>query len=256
MTDEHIIPEEIGGRPDFTIRVCRACNNDLGSRVDSKLTRHVGLRFMAMSAGCFAKRNDRLEGFVNLKDGRQLAGHCYWEELQTSIKPGTRSFRVAFDPKRVQPDGSRWVSEKNHSANSAPPCINVLRDEMIAGTGLPFDSGAGEPIQPAMLKIVLGAIHYALGSGVTSLAGFDSIRHSIASEWDSKISKSWVDVQPPIPCDQGKHLVWFGCEDGKILDAGAILWGKVASRFSISDFGRRIASHAIEIVAPRRWNSV
>jgi hypothetical protein len=257
MTDEHVIPEEIGGRADFTIRVCKRCNNQLGTRVDSKLTRHVGLRFMAMRAGCYAKRNDRLESLVVLQDGTSLFGHSYWEELPSNGPTSTtRKFRVAFDPKPHQPDGTRWLSEMNPNAAHATSKVRILRENMIARTVLPFDSGAGVPIQPAMLKIVLGAIHYTFGPTVSSLSAFDIVRASIAGRWDSKIASAWTSVVPPVPCEENCHLVWFSCEDGTSFEAGVILWSKVASRFSISDFRVPLESKAISIRAPIRWKTI
>lgn len=77
ITDEHVIPQCIGGDQRTVIGVCKRCNSEAGDCVDAWVGRHSWLRSMAFSCGKLMNRQERHESTAVLKDGRRLVGHFY-----------------------------------------------------------------------------------------------------------------------------------------------------------------------------------
>src|SRR5206468_10161104 len=105
LTEEHVIPQCIGGSDSTTIWVCQKCNSSMGSKVDPLLTRHAFLRSRALCYGTLIGRQERQPTTATLRDGRTLEGYFHWLPVEDGI-------RVGFTPLKTQPDGTTWISDK------------------------------------------------------------------------------------------------------------------------------------------------
>src|SRR5438876_7397452 len=92
MSDEHVFPRSIGGDNRTVIQVCRRCNSTVGHTVDSFVSKHSWLRILAFSSGCLMKRQERHESVGVLRDGRQLVGRFYLNQVSGA------EVTVGFEP--------------------------------------------------------------------------------------------------------------------------------------------------------------
>src|SRR5438309_9449900 len=80
MSDEHVIPEVIGGDQRSVIQARKPCNNYMGARVDSALARHSYVRILALIKGLSKKSPNHVEKHpsqARLKNGTWLDGYCF-----------------------------------------------------------------------------------------------------------------------------------------------------------------------------------
>jgi hypothetical protein len=126
LTDEHVIPRCIGGDERFVIRVCKPCNDTAGHRLDARLCAFTGLRALGWATGNVMTRHERHPSTGVLIDGRTLDGYFYW------IVEGNDQFRPAFQPKKLQADGTIWIAlTPGVDVSKLPRGYNVYSEDML-----------------------------------------------------------------------------------------------------------------------------
>lgn len=232
LTDEHVVPESIGGDSRTVIRVCKPCNNTIGGNVDALLSGDGWMRMNGLYAGAVAKRQDRLETTTTLKDGRKLEGQFYFIPTDKGVRHG-------FEPKKHQPDGTTWLSEEVETDfDSLPANINVFRRDMVEYWGYYFPPARSSGMEPAMLKILLGIIFLDQGQTVVASSAFNVIRSSLGGTVHPDITFTWLDK--PMRWEDStvrnhEHAVYFECTDGSLFRGGVALFG-TGIKFKISNF--------------------
>jgi HNH endonuclease len=232
LTDEHVIPESIGGDSRTLIRVCKPCNNSVGRDVDTMLSSNGWMRINGLFARGIAKRQDRLESTTTLKDGRKLEGYFFVIQTDKGTLP-------AFEPKKYQSDGTIWLSEdvvKNHE--SLPVEINIFRRDMVEYWGLDCPPERLGGMEPAMVKVLMGIIYMDQGQSVVSSSSFDVLRSSLGGTLHPNIAYTWLE-KPMTWGDSTvknhEHAVYFKCVDQKLFLAGVALFG-TGITFQIQNF--------------------
>jgi HNH endonuclease len=251
MTDEHVIPRAIGGDHQTVIRTCRRCNNDAGSKLDTLICRHSGLRATAMCSGQLMTRHERHESTARLKDGTRLLGCFYW------IKVDNKSARVGFEPDKIQPDQSQWVSEHGcKDIAKLPSNINVYREEMLDAASYTFTAPSDGGLEPAMVKILLGISYMAWGTDVLRQPAFDSLRDCLMGTLHPRVTVSWVDSREdlnsklPFEVLTGQHTIWGECTDDGTFRGGVSLFGTVIAEIAVSEFGYVLQGRCLSVPIP------
>jgi len=235
MTDEHVIPLAVGGRPEFVIPVCVECNSRCGHDLDAGLARHTFLRFMSTKLGRLAKRQEKHKSEIILHDGRSLSGLVYWEDT------GDGKAALHYEPKPLQTDGSKWLSEHNPNAKmQLPSHVNVLKDDMVDKYSLEFEDPSKLGLEPAMIKILLGTMHLAHGEPITVHDSFNIFRDALVGTLGDRLGTFWVEsleghVTDPRPNEE--HLVWGGCPTGNSFRGGVSLFARFSMIVKVNGFG-------------------
>jgi hypothetical protein len=185
------------------------------------------------------RRQERHPSTAVLTDRRTLVGHFY------SIEVGDGKVRPGFEPQRVQPDGSVWISEHAcHDVARLPAHINVYREDMLDKASITATPGAGSGLEPAMVKILLGMSYWGRGQEALMLLGFDVMREYIKGISSGRISVIWVDSLDiinakglPFEIKKDDHTVWGECADSKTFIGGVSLFGRIIAEIRIKDFG-------------------
>jgi hypothetical protein len=239
LTDEHVIPQCIGGDRRTVIRVCQPCNSNAGTRIDSQISRFSGLRIMGFWSGNVMKRQERHESHAILKDGRELDGQFYW------IPAGKNQYRVGFEPCRVQSDGSKWISESGwKDPQKLPAGINLYRQNMLSSASWQFEDPATAGLEPAVVKILLGMLYQCHGPEIVRHRSFDVFRSSLTGAVPSAIGFSWVRSLDelrnnwPFQVNDMEHTIWGGCLNGNLFKGGVSLFGKVIVEITVLWFGQ------------------
>ena len=93
MTDEHIIPQSIGGHHWCLIRVCKKCNSNVGSHIDILLSQHAPFRLMGtLTQKKLLHKDDRHESKVMLNQGGLLKGYSHFRKVDK------QKFIPSFNP--------------------------------------------------------------------------------------------------------------------------------------------------------------
>jgi hypothetical protein len=253
LTEEHVIPQSIGGDARTVIKVCARCNSLAGNTVDSWVSKHSWLRAIALCSGNLMKRQERHESTAILKDGRRLVGHLYW------VPVGRDGTCPAFQPRRVQPDGSRWVSEKAcRDQAKIPAHINVYREEMLEWASFTAARPEGANLEPAMVKILLGISYLVRGMDVAMSPGFDIMRNCLTGMLDPRVTVTWAASLEelnkkglPIEVKITEHTIWAECADGRTLIGGVSLFGRIIAEIKIADFGSALPGRCLAV--ENRW---
>jgi hypothetical protein len=236
MSDEHVIPASIGGK--LVIRACRACNSRLGERIDPLLTRQILVRLMAAETGSALSSHDRIRGGVKLKDGRVVEGFLSISFLDRG------TFALECDPVKVQADGSQWIHARA-SNPQLPPEINVLKVEDVESTYFePTDPTEVE--SPAIVKIVLGVLYYALGSTIIQRPEFNVLRSCLSGTMCPEVVVTPLPLRPNAPEEVGTHFVYAECEDGRTLRGGVSIFGRIKYELRIERFGCHFPGRSME----------
>lgn len=243
MTDEHVIPQSIGGDERTIIRVCKPCNNKVGHTIDTLLSSDGWLRLNGLFSGSIANRNSRLESTTTLKDGRQLEGYIHFLVVEQRIVP-------AFEPKKNQLDGSVWLSEKViKDQQSLPPDIKIFRPDMVKYWGFDCPPVRVRGIEPALVKILLGMIYMDQGEDVVSAPAFNAIRFCLSGTLHETVACNWLDS--PMTWDDStvrnhEHAIWFECSASGIFKAGIVLFG-IGMNVAIEDFDCRLPNRCCRL---------
>lgn len=222
LTDEHVIPQAIGGDSRTLIRVCKPCNSRIGRDIDAKLSGDGWMRVNGLFARGIANRRDKLETTTTLKDGRKLEGYFFFVESDKGILPG-------FEPKKHQPDGTMWLSEEGVAhPEQLPRDINLFQREMVDYWGLYCPPARLSGLESAMIKVLLGIIYMDQGQSVVSSSSFDVLRSSLSGMLHPDIAFKWLDK--PMTWENStvknhEHAVYFECVDRDIFRAGVALFG-------------------------------
>jgi hypothetical protein len=241
LTDEHVIPEAIGGDQRTVIKACVDCNSKVGEKIDTLLSRDGWFRLNTLFAKGYAKRQDRLQTTTKLKDGRTLEGYFYFIPTNEGYLPG-------FEPKKIQPDGSVWLSEAvvKKSPNSSLK-INVFKRDMVEYWGFYCPPAKENGLEPAMIKVLLGIIYIDQGIDVLRGKSFDVLRYCLNGALHPLINYRWLD-EPMVwgnsTVKNHEHAVYFECPEGNGFKAGVALFGTGIS-FQIDDFGQKIPKRCI-----------
>ena len=71
-SDEHIIPEALGNKKLITRRVCKECNNKLGTKVDDYLMNHPIVKLVRTNEKLYGKSGKDIKFFQGLRLMRKL----------------------------------------------------------------------------------------------------------------------------------------------------------------------------------------
>lgn len=239
MTDEHIVPQSIGGDSRTVIRVCKTCNNTIGCVVDTFLSSDSWMRINALFVGGLANRHDRLESTTTLKDGRRLEGHFFFTTDDNKV-------RINFVPKKHQPDGTIWLSDEvQFDYSTLPHNINLFRREMVEYWGIDCPPPRMSGAEPAMLKILLGMMYLDQGKSIVSSSAFDAIRSSLTGTIHADIQFAWLDKQMrwgDRTIRNHEHGVYFESAKAQELHAGVALFGT----------GIQFRIHPFKVAVPKR----
>jgi hypothetical protein len=241
MTDEHVIPDCIGGK--LIIRACQACNSRLGQIVDPLLTRQANVRMMAIETRSGLSRLDRVKAKAMLHDGRLI------DVFVAIIFEDKNHYRYECCPVTQQPDGSRWVPAEASNPR-LPSDINVLRQEHIKKL-LFVATDPPSTASPAIVKIVLGMLHHALGIGTLQRPEFNPMRSCLSGNIDPQVTVTPLPLgqQPttaPKQPDYGAHLIWAECENGQTLTGGVSIFGRINYELTMPRFGTRFPGRCCE----------
>lgn len=190
---------------------------------------------MSWQLGQFPKRQERHPSTATLLDGRKLIGTCYVEQLN-----GDEHY-LAFEPQKVQSDGSSWISELALPKDSKlPPTTTVLRRDMIKWTSI--STGGPEArtaLLPGLTKILLGMMYDAHGERLLRNTAFDPFRSCLSGTMHPGVRAKAVsgrDSGAPAPCGNHQHLVWWGSDLPGTFTGGVTLFGKLSMRVDVPDF--------------------
>jgi len=242
LTTEHVIPQSIGGDSRTLIEVCRSCNNEVGTRIDSMLSGNEWLRLNALLLGKTPSRFDRLTSTVTLKDGRILHGSFSFSRTDAGAI-------LEFHPDRDQPDGTAWLSENAVSDASAPPeSINVFRRDMVESQSLDAPPSRLTGMETAFVKVLLGVVYMDQGIPVLSSAAFDRFRSSLYGNLSPDIEFDWLDhpmAWGDSTVGKNEHAVYFECVDTRHFRAGVSLFG-IGATISVSHFDQFLPRRCVK----------
>jgi hypothetical protein len=223
MSEEHVIPQSIGGDSRHAIPACGPCNSFCGKHVDTLLSRHLLIRLLGMTPRKGPHRLEKHASTGVLKDGTRLEGHFFVEFLTPD------SYTIRFEPLKNQPDGSIWLPRAAVSDPAAlPPRIRVYRDDDLDKAGFQLGDPSASGMEPAFIKILLGTLYLIHGAAVVGLSVFDPLRRSLSGTIDPSVVCRWPEVGnegSPSPIVFGQHAVWCGIADGE-LKGGVSLFGR------------------------------
>jgi hypothetical protein len=235
MTDEHIIPQSIGGAEGPRIRVCKDCNDITGGRIDTLILEYPVFRLLLGELG----RQEKHETTVTLKDGREIEGYSFWRQV------GGKQVTPTFSPKKTQKDGSIWLSEHVVSdPTRLPKGYNVLYEDMIDWIPYsPFKRPKDCSFEPFMVKVLLGFLYLIHGRSVIEQPAFDIFRRclrgkvsrKIGFHWLNKIPHRWADLN--LPDKYNGIVVAADCTHEKRFKALVSLHHTLRLHIEVSNFG-------------------
>ena len=251
LTEEHVIPQCIGGSDNTTIWVCKKCNNYMGSKVDTLLMRHAFLRSRALCYGTLIGHLERQPTTATLRNGRTLDGYFHWKITNEGIRPG-------FTPLKIQPDGTTWLSEKAIDNTAVlPPHINVYKDEMLEMVGLVFEHPSKLQMEPAIVKIVLGAAYLFYGRTVVSTPTFDPLREAIKTLTIGSMIVQWMNSLDELNAFTGfgigvkEDAIWIDSNYGKKLRGGvAFGCNGISALIENRSYGQRLEGRILRVILP------
>ena len=233
MSDEHVIPESIGGDDRTVIRVCKSCNDRAGNQLDPQLSSDGWNGVHALFSGVPIGHRRSLPSTVTLKDGSTLDGVVYYEQIESVIQP-------EFRPHKDQPTGSKWLREDfGGDASKLPRDISIFRRSMVKRWGLVCPPRDDAKYVPALVKILLGMVYIDQGPDVVSSPAFDVLRSCLTTGLDERVNYGWIEGKVQwggSVVENYQHAFWFECPEEKTFKGGVVLFG-VGIKFSIDDFG-------------------
>jgi HNH endonuclease len=249
ITDEHVIPQSIGGSGRSVIGICSRCNSNAGNMLDTRVSKHSGLRFIAFYSGSLMRRQEKHQSIATLKDGRKLEGHFYWIEVEKGkVRPG-------FHPLKHQPDGSQWISEYACvDPVKLPAHLNVYREPMLEYASINISHPPDDGLKPAIIKILLGLSYWVRGMEAVMLPGFDIMRNCLTGVLDHRVHVTWADSLEtlntknlPFQPARNEHTVWGECADGRAFIGGVSLFGRVTAEIKIDGFGAVLEGRVVGV---------
>jgi len=166
LTEEHFIPQLIGGSECPVIFACKECNSRLGSQTDTLLG-HYPLLLLKRDSGdsdiSFSlSGHSNVQATALLKSGLQLSGHVEVDiKAEERDNPFEFGKSITFYPNKQQEDGSIWITHKSGDRPSGlPPTISFLRQVDIESVSVAADHDKSDLAGPALIKALLGAIYW------------------------------------------------------------------------------------------------
>lgn len=198
------------------------------------------------------KRQERHASIGVLNDGTQLVGSIYWNEA------GPNEVRIGFEPDKIQPDGSCWLSESAcHDVTKLPSHINAYRPEMLDKASISATPPINAGLEPAMAKILLGMSYWARGKESVKHTGFDALRNCLGGTLDPRVTVDWsesthtIKNKVPFTFQSNAHTVWGECADARTFIGGVSLFGRIVAEMKIDDFGSVLAGRCTQ--TPVYW---
>lgn len=86
-SEEHIIPEALGNKKLITKRVCKECNNKLGTNVDNYLTNHLIVKLIRKNEKLFGKSGKEIKICSGVETDEETGLEYYMKNGNPILKP-------------------------------------------------------------------------------------------------------------------------------------------------------------------------
>ena len=240
FTDEHFIPQVIGGPNTPTLSICSDCNSRFGSKVDVLLNHYPLLAMCGATCGARTiSGHSRVKAKVKLHDGRVISG-CFVWELKT---PEKNKVGPNFVPDRIQNDGTKWIScDAVGDVTKLPKNVNVLNNDMYNGIAVEVQNGDRDKCIPALIKILTGYVAWdilnnrRINEHLFKSCVFERLRAMI-NNIDTKPEEfNWIEDSAkhkfPMQVDNYSHCLSY-CYFNDTFIGLVCLYGRVAFQLSI-----------------------
>lgn len=134
-SEEHIIPEALGNKKLVTRRVCKECNNKLGTNVDDYLTNHPLVKLIRKNEKLFGKSGKEIKFFSGVEIDEETGLEYYMKNETPILKPRILSGsdgHLRIEAANVK-DGLDYLKKIMKRKGYSDEQINEFCEEAITG---------------------------------------------------------------------------------------------------------------------------